>query len=949
MGILNKIGSIFVDISGDTSKLEESLEDVKAKSEEAGQAIEKNMDMAKKMFDGAASEVEVLTDQLTQAQNKLAEIKATMDAVGKKLGDANFAYNDPRTRDALGYDKAIAEVERLEGELKKLSVTANTTQKEVSILGSSIGVEKTNLSVEQLKYYLSLAKKEVIELTIQLDKLGAMPATPQINQQITMLNEKLAIAKANVTTLNERMIALSGTSKTQSGEISKLARNWHSLILRLTGYYVAFKAIDFVRNSIQSAAAIEGVKKRFDELNRADILDKLRTATRGSVNDLKLMQVAVQAENFNIPIGLLIKGLELAGRVARQTGIDVDYLTDSFVKGVGRKSPRILDNLQISMVELQQTVKKFGGDFYAAVDEIVTRKLQKMGDVAETSADKFAKLKTSTENLQVSIGQQLTPVLSAVSDALTTTANAEKQATSLTNELVGALVALVKILITVGSAALLIPATLGKLAGGGIISTIESFKDVLRGDIPFTFSNLLADEYTRLSEYLKKSGADWKNWGGFVKNVWKNIDEDTANKIINLKDRLKSIEDAQKSIRKSTGKSAPQLKDDEIYKRLEQEKASIKEKLKTQIFNNEDVEKKAIKDRESAFDKLYSDLKDKADSYYDYRLKQIQKERDEYLKATKDKALVDKWYNEQLIKLEQEKSDTQFKAIKYRIEYAEVTGNLNDAEIKYNINLLEQLKKRNLSESTYIDILKEIQRLKKEEGKTGLGSEMRFVKGGTEKTGTLEDRAARGIKVIDEFKRHIDNLNNSVDFTENAVGSIATGFEAAGRGLASTASNAIQLFGQANSVLQQFLQTLIQVTVQMLIMKAIEKFVLVPIFGASTGGEFLGTDKGVTKLASGGSFIVPQGFPNDSFPLMVESGERVTVTPASQVVNNNFNDNNIVNAIKALNLNLIKMNNRPLAVTIQSDDPTLKVKRDIGIKNNLELSGLKSSLVRTTV
>jgi hypothetical protein len=41
--------------------------------------------------------------------------------------------------------------------------------------------------------------------------------------------------------------------------------------------------------------------------------------------------------------------------------------------------------------------------------------------------------------------------------------------------------------------------------------------------------------------------------------------------------------------------------------------------------------------------------------------------------------------------------------------------------------------------------------------------------------------------------------------------------------------------------------------------------------------------------ARGGSFIVPPGFPNDSFPMRVQSGERVTVTPAGGggVVNNN--------------------------------------------------------------
>ncbi len=38
----------------------------------------------------------------------------------------------------------------------------------------------------------------------------------------------------------------------------------------------------------------------------------------------------------------------------------------------------------------------------------------------------------------------------------------------------------------------------------------------------------------------------------------------------------------------------------------------------------------------------------------------------------------------------------------------------------------------------------------------------------------------------------------------------------------------------------------------------------------------------VRSLAQGGDFIVPPGYENDSYPMRVESGERVTVTPAAQ-------------------------------------------------------------------
>ena len=57
--------------------------------------------------------------------------------------------------------------------------------------------------------------------------------------------------------------------------------------------------------------------------------------------------------------------------------------------------------------------------------------------------------------------------------------------------------------------------------------------------------------------------------------------------------------------------------------------------------------------------------------------------------------------------------------------------------------------------------------------------------------------------------------------------------------------------------------------------------------GAIAGQLFSGLG-----LHDGGDFIVPPGYPNDSFPIRVESGERVQVTPANQMQNNNNNETN---------------------------------------------------------
>lgn len=58
-----------------------------------------------------------------------------------------------------------------------------------------------------------------------------------------------------------------------------------------------------------------------------------------------------------------------------------------------------------------------------------------------------------------------------------------------------------------------------------------------------------------------------------------------------------------------------------------------------------------------------------------------------------------------------------------------------------------------------------------------------------------------------------------------------------------------------------------------------------PSGGSGTAVETGGRMGGEIGFASGGSFVVPPGFPNDSYPMRVSSGEQVTVAPANQITN----------------------------------------------------------------
>ena len=187
----------------------------------------------------------------------------------------------------------------------------------------------------------------------------------------------------------------------------------------LGGVIGASFAIDiiqqFAAESVELASKMEGVEAAFNRLNDPTLLDNLRQATAGTVDDLKLMQTAVRAENFRIPMDVLAKGLEFAQRRAQATGESVDYMVDSFVTGLGRESVKILDNLGISTIELQEKTKELGS-MAAAVGQIMEDEFNKVGERVTTTSMKVDQQRASITNLKTEVGEKLLPVYSAFLD-----------------------------------------------------------------------------------------------------------------------------------------------------------------------------------------------------------------------------------------------------------------------------------------------------------------------------------------------------------------------------------------------------------------------------------------------------------------------------------------------------------------------------------------------------
>ena len=217
---------------------------------------------------------------------------------------------------------------------------------------------------------------------------------------------KMAVQiSANTAEFNK---ALSKTNK----EISSFTGGIKNIAGTLGVAFGVHQIASFTLEISKLAGEAVGVENAFKRLkNSTALMVELKEATGGTVSELELMKRAVQAGNFDISLKALPKLLEFATLRAQQTGQSVDYLVDSIVTGIGRKSKLILDNLGISASQLSAEFKGASleaqsvGDVTEAVGRIAERNLKDMATFSQNASTSVQQLSASWEDLKVSLGK----------------------------------------------------------------------------------------------------------------------------------------------------------------------------------------------------------------------------------------------------------------------------------------------------------------------------------------------------------------------------------------------------------------------------------------------------------------------------------------------------------------------------------------------------------------
>jgi hypothetical protein len=193
------------------------------------------------------------------------------------------------------------------------------------------------------------------------------------------------------------------------------------------------------------AAPVEGLQMAFEGLTSgieggADaMLSALQDSSSGMIANRDLMQSFNQAAQL-VSLDFaqqLPDAMQYLGKVSAATGQDMGYMMDSLVRGVGRMSPMILDNLGIQ-VSLSDATERAAEMYGVQADEltkaqqqaglmsVVMEQLEEntaaMPDTSESAAAGLARMQATFQNAKDEIGMAFLPTLTKLMNTLSSVA-----------------------------------------------------------------------------------------------------------------------------------------------------------------------------------------------------------------------------------------------------------------------------------------------------------------------------------------------------------------------------------------------------------------------------------------------------------------------------------------------------------------------------------------------
>ena len=180
------------------------------------------------------------------------------------------------------------------------------------------------------------------EMVIKVSAITSKAVTEikRLNTEITTLTRRVSRSRTSLGEQENSLNRLRTSASNVSGVLKKL-----SLGLGTVG--LAVKAIDFANMGAEGLQATEAFTKIVEEMG-ADALvefEKIKEGAKGLIPDSDIYQASTTAMSLGVPLEALAGLMEVARVTSREMGTDAKTAFEDLAKGIGRGSPKILDNL----------------------------------------------------------------------------------------------------------------------------------------------------------------------------------------------------------------------------------------------------------------------------------------------------------------------------------------------------------------------------------------------------------------------------------------------------------------------------------------------------------------------------------------------------------------------------------------------------------------------------
>ena len=291
-------------------------------------------------------------------------------------------------------DKQVVDYAKAIGNMGTVSKTAKGKLGELTQTFTELSVQYKNLTDQEKNSPFGKALAESIDTLKN--------RTRELKEQLNDVSSSLqSTPSASVTPTTVDPFG-NLTSKFTKANLYAMAAEKGVEAMQQLGRHIA----DVMKEAQKLSMESDGIRAAFERLNQPGLLNNLKEATHGTVSELELMKAAVKFDDFKLPVEELGTLLAFAQKKAKDTGQSVDYMVDSIVTGLGRKSLMILDNLGLSAAQIKDKMKE-SGDMTKAVAEIIREEMAKSGEYVETASDRMARGIADNQNAMIKLGDAM--------------------------------------------------------------------------------------------------------------------------------------------------------------------------------------------------------------------------------------------------------------------------------------------------------------------------------------------------------------------------------------------------------------------------------------------------------------------------------------------------------------------------------------------------------------